>query len=61
MTLSDLVIEQFPQLNPALIQHYPLSDIFTIAYQGTLIGYFNPNHNELKLDRTEVLRAIKQR
>jgi hypothetical protein len=27
-----------------------LADIFTIAYKGNLIGYYDPNSNKLMLD-----------
>lgn len=54
MTLQELVLEQFPSLEMDGIRHLPLCDIFTISYKGHLIGYFNPRHNELRLDRDEI-------
>jgi hypothetical protein len=50
MTLSELVVEQAPHLNPVHIAHYPLADIFTIGYRGNLIGYYDPQHHNLTLD-----------
>ncbi|KAB0285462.1 hypothetical protein F2P58_23400 [Vibrio fortis] len=54
MTLQELVMEEVPELRQELITHLPLCDIFTIVYGGVLIGYYNPTHNELRLNRTEI-------
>ncbi len=58
MTLSDLVVELYPELDPSEIRHLPLCDIFTIAYKGTLIGYFDPIHYNLRIDSNEVKQFI---
>ncbi|HCG9221680.1 TPA: hypothetical protein NJ626_000253 [Vibrio parahaemolyticus] len=58
MTLQELVLEQFPSLEIDNIRHLPLCDIFTITYKGVLIGYYNPRHNELRLDRVEINKLI---
>ena len=50
MTLEDLVMEQCPHLNRTYINHYPLADIFTIGYESSLIGYYDPQNNNLIID-----------
>jgi len=54
MTLSGLVIEQAPHLKEEHITHYPLADIFTIGYKGSLIGYYDPQNHNLTLDGSMV-------
>ncbi|AFC58295.1 hypothetical protein EL324_07385 [Vibrio cholerae] len=58
MTLSGLVVELHPELDPSEIRHFPLCDIFTIIYKGTLIGYFDPVHYNLRIDSNEVKQFI---
>jgi hypothetical protein len=59
MTLSELVMEQAPHLDPTLISHYPLADIFTIGYEGQLIGYYDPQHHNLTLDGVIVATLVR--
>ena len=59
MTLAELVKEEVPSLKMNKITHMALCDIYTIIYEGTLIGYYNPIHNELRIDSSEVSRITK--
>jgi len=59
MTLSELVKEQAPHLDSTFISHYPLADIFTIGYEGQLIGYYDPQNNNLTLDGVMVENLVR--
>ena len=50
MTLAELVVGQAPQLEESRVTHYALADIFTIGYDSTLIGYYDPQNHNLTLD-----------
>lgn len=57
MLLTDVVVENHPELEGYEITHIPLCDIFTLAVKGTLIGYFDPIQNKIMIDKPTVERV----